>query len=122
MRSLTCMMSSITRPVWPYPQIALSGHGGIRYLPHRRRSIIGGRSGKHCAAEVSEPVIILPKRQAELIERPCQAPGGGPVIADVIENLVAANRILVAEGVLDAYVHVSARHPVAPAPYFLSRP
>jgi ribulose-5-phosphate 4-epimerase/fuculose-1-phosphate aldolase len=43
------------------------------------------------------------------------------VIADVIENLVAANRILVAEGVLDAYGHVSARHPDDPDRYLLSR-
>jgi ribulose-5-phosphate 4-epimerase/fuculose-1-phosphate aldolase len=51
----------------------------------------------------------------------CQAPGGSPVIADVIENLVAANRALVAEGVLDAYGHVSARHPDDPDRYLLSR-
>jgi HCOMODA/2-hydroxy-3-carboxy-muconic semialdehyde decarboxylase len=43
------------------------------------------------------------------------------VIADVIENLVAANRILVAEGVLDAYGHVSARHPGHSDRYLLSR-
>jgi HCOMODA/2-hydroxy-3-carboxy-muconic semialdehyde decarboxylase len=43
------------------------------------------------------------------------------VIADVIENLVAANRILVAEGVLDAYGHVSARHPDHSDRYLLSR-
>jgi HCOMODA/2-hydroxy-3-carboxy-muconic semialdehyde decarboxylase len=43
------------------------------------------------------------------------------VIADVIENLVAANRILVAEGVLDAYGHVSARHPNHSDRYLLSR-
>src|ERR1700681_2976215 len=45
----------------------------------------------------------------------------GPMIADVIENLVAANRILVAEGVLDAYGHVSARHPDHSDRYLLSR-
>jgi ribulose-5-phosphate 4-epimerase/fuculose-1-phosphate aldolase len=43
------------------------------------------------------------------------------MIADVIENLVAANRILVAEGVLDAYGHVSARHPDHSDRYLLSR-
>jgi ribulose-5-phosphate 4-epimerase/fuculose-1-phosphate aldolase len=46
---------------------------------------------------------------------------GGPVSATVIEDLVAANRILVAEGVLDAYGHVSIRHPGNPARYLLSR-
>src|SRR5262249_45927731 len=46
---------------------------------------------------------------------------GGPVSATVIEDLVAANRILVAEGVLDAYGHVSIRHPSNPGRYLLSR-
>jgi ribulose-5-phosphate 4-epimerase/fuculose-1-phosphate aldolase len=48
-------------------------------------------------------------------------PSGGPVSAAVIEDLVAANRILVAEGVLDAYGHVSIRHPSNPKRYLLSR-
>ena len=38
-----------------------------------------------------------------------------------IEDLVAANRILSAEGVVDAYGHVSARHPDNPARFLLSR-
>jgi HCOMODA/2-hydroxy-3-carboxy-muconic semialdehyde decarboxylase len=38
----------------------------------------------------------------------------GPVSATIVEDLVAANRILVAEGVLDAYGHVSVRHPSNP--------
>jgi hypothetical protein len=36
---------------------------------------------------------------------------GGPVSATVIEAFIAANRILVAEGVLDANGHASIRHP-----------
>jgi HCOMODA/2-hydroxy-3-carboxy-muconic semialdehyde decarboxylase len=36
---------------------------------------------------------------------------GGPVDPGLIEDLVAANRILAEEGVLDAYGHVSIRHP-----------
>jgi ribulose-5-phosphate 4-epimerase/fuculose-1-phosphate aldolase len=38
-----------------------------------------------------------------------------------IEDLVAANRILVNENVLDAYGHISARHPANPQRYLLSR-
>src|SRR5665213_1903140 len=38
-----------------------------------------------------------------------------------IEDLVAANRILSAEGVVDAYGHVSVRHPDNPARFLLSR-
>ena len=41
--------------------------------------------------------------------------------ATVIEDLVAANRILASEGVLDAYGHVSIRHPDNPNRYLMSR-
>src|SRR3569623_716275 len=39
----------------------------------------------------------------------------------LIEDLVAANRILAAEGVVDAFGHISARHPHNPERYLLSR-
>ena len=44
-----------------------------------------------------------------------QAPvSAGPVDPAVIDDLVAASRILAVEGVLDAYGHVSIRHPGDP--------
>jgi ribulose-5-phosphate 4-epimerase/fuculose-1-phosphate aldolase len=46
---------------------------------------------------------------------------GGPVDPAAIEDLVAANRILADQGVLDGYGHVTIRHPHAPDRYFLSR-
>ena len=46
---------------------------------------------------------------------------GGPIDPALIEDLVAANRILVNEGVLDAYGHVSIRHPSNPNRYVMSR-
>jgi ribulose-5-phosphate 4-epimerase/fuculose-1-phosphate aldolase len=46
---------------------------------------------------------------------------GGPVDPALIDDLVAANRILADQGVLDGYGHVSVRHPKAPGRYFLSR-
>lgn len=48
-------------------------------------------------------------------------PSGGPVNAAEIADLVAANRILADQGVLDGYGHVSMRHSGAPDRYFLSR-
>ena len=42
-------------------------------------------------------------------------------VASVIEDLVAANRILAAEGILPGYGHVSVRHPEDFSRYFLSR-
>jgi HCOMODA/2-hydroxy-3-carboxy-muconic semialdehyde decarboxylase len=46
---------------------------------------------------------------------------GGPVDAGLIEDLVAASRILAKHGVLDAWGHVSIRHPGNPERYLMSR-
>jgi ribulose-5-phosphate 4-epimerase/fuculose-1-phosphate aldolase len=48
-------------------------------------------------------------------------PSGGTVDAAIIEDLVAASRILADQGVLDAFGHVSIRHPSNPNRYLLSR-
>jgi ribulose-5-phosphate 4-epimerase/fuculose-1-phosphate aldolase len=48
-------------------------------------------------------------------------PSGGPVDAALIDELVTAGRILADQGVLDAYGHVSFRHPGNPNRYFLAR-
>ena len=42
-------------------------------------------------------------------------------IEQAISDLVAANRILANEGVLDAFGHVSVRHPEKRDTYFMSR-
>jgi HCOMODA/2-hydroxy-3-carboxy-muconic semialdehyde decarboxylase len=42
------------------------------------------------------------------------------MMTEVIEDLVAANRILAAQGVVDGYGHVSVRHPDDPARYLMS--
>jgi ribulose-5-phosphate 4-epimerase/fuculose-1-phosphate aldolase len=42
-------------------------------------------------------------------------------LTDIIEELVLANRILSHEGVIDAFGHVSVRHPSDPNRYLLSR-
>ena len=44
-----------------------------------------------------------------------------PLDPTVIDDLVAANRILVDQGVLDGYGHVSVRHPADPQRYLMSR-
>lgn len=48
-------------------------------------------------------------------------PSAGPVDAALIDDLVAASRILAHYGVLDAWGHVSIRHPANPERYLLSR-
>jgi ribulose-5-phosphate 4-epimerase/fuculose-1-phosphate aldolase len=42
-------------------------------------------------------------------------------VSDLFEELALANRILAHEGVLDAFGHVSVRHPADPDRYFLAR-
>ena len=46
---------------------------------------------------------------------------GGPVAAERIGDLAAASRILVAQGVVDGFGHVSMRHPQAPDRYLMAR-
>src|SRR6058998_1078983 len=46
---------------------------------------------------------------------------GGPVSAELIADLAAASRVLVAHGVVDAFGHVSMRHPHAPERYLMAR-
>ena len=48
-------------------------------------------------------------------------PSAGPVDVVLIDDLVAASRILADQGVLDAFGHVSIRHPGNPERYLLSR-
>jgi HCOMODA/2-hydroxy-3-carboxy-muconic semialdehyde decarboxylase len=45
----------------------------------------------------------------------------GPADPALIEDLVAASRILAQEGVLDGFGHVSLRHPADPARFLMSR-
>jgi HCOMODA/2-hydroxy-3-carboxy-muconic semialdehyde decarboxylase len=50
-----------------------------------------------------------------------QPASGGPVDPAAIENLVAAGRILADQGVVDAFGHVSIRHPGNPNRFLMSR-
>jgi len=49
------------------------------------------------------------------------AKGGAAALRTLIDEVVAANRILADQGVLDSYGHVSARHPRDPARFLISR-
>ena len=50
-----------------------------------------------------------------------QPKSGGPVSAEQIADLAAASRVLVAHGVVDAFGHVSVRHPHSPERYLMAR-
>ena len=53
--------------------------------------------------------------------QPSSPTSAGPADPALVEDLVAANRILVDQGVLDGYGHVSVRHNAAPDRYLMSR-
>jgi ribulose-5-phosphate 4-epimerase/fuculose-1-phosphate aldolase len=61
-------------------------------------------------------LVLVPGAAAQV--SPASA---GPVDPALIEDLVAANRILVDQGVLDGYGHVSMRHPKDPNRYLMAR-
>src|SRR5687768_1167985 len=46
---------------------------------------------------------------------------GGPVPPALLEDLAVAYKILAMEGIIDAYGHVSVRHPTTPNRYLMSR-
>ena len=50
-----------------------------------------------------------------------KAQTGGPVSNEFLADLAAASRILAARGVVDAFGHVSIRHPDTPDRYFMCR-
>jgi ribulose-5-phosphate 4-epimerase/fuculose-1-phosphate aldolase len=56
-----------------------------------------------------------------LMARSTTASAPGSADAELIDDLVAANRILAAEGVLDGFGHVSARHDKNPDRFLLAR-
>jgi HCOMODA/2-hydroxy-3-carboxy-muconic semialdehyde decarboxylase len=75
-----------------------------------------GRRRFLSGAAVSVAAALLPRRIAAQ-----QPVAGGPVDSVLIDDLVAANRILVDQGILDGYGHVSVRHPGDPQRYLMSR-
>src|SRR5215208_629281 len=46
---------------------------------------------------------------------------GGAVAVELLDDLAAASRILAAQGVVDAFGHISMRHPAAATRYLMSR-
>ena len=71
-----------------------------------------------CVAVLAAAVIVSTGADARQTAAPSSA---GPADPKLVEDLVAANRILVAQGVLDGYGHVSVRHDRSPDRYLMSR-
>jgi ribulose-5-phosphate 4-epimerase/fuculose-1-phosphate aldolase len=72
-------------------------------------------------AGISIIALILSLAECRFATAQPAPASGGPVSPALIEDLVAAYRILAQEGVLDAQGHVSIRHPGNPDRYLMSR-
>jgi len=73
-----------------------------------------------CGPVALFPTVLLASARRVGAQLPSPA-SAGPADPKLIEDLVAANRILVDQGVLDGYGHVSVRHDRAPDRYLMSR-
>jgi HCOMODA/2-hydroxy-3-carboxy-muconic semialdehyde decarboxylase len=74
--------------------------------------------GAALAAITAAASLMLATSQLRAQDAPASA---GPVYPAIIEDLVAANRILAEQGIFDAFGHVSVRHPRDPSRFLLAR-
>jgi ribulose-5-phosphate 4-epimerase/fuculose-1-phosphate aldolase len=68
-------------------------------------------------AAVTAAALLAGRRAWAQTPAPASA---GPVAPALVDDLVAANHILVDQGVVDGYGHVSVRHPADPQRYLMS--
>src|SRR5215471_3756746 len=66
------------------------------------------------------PALVSPALVSRALAQ-AQSSSAASVAPSVIEDLVAANRILADQGVLDGFGHVSIRHPANPTHLLMSR-
>src|SRR5215471_4426447 len=76
------------------------------------------RPRRAATALLGRPLACLPI-VAVLLAWPAPVPAQ-PALQTVIDDLVAANRILYRQGVVDGFGHVSARHPTRPDRFLMS--
>jgi HCOMODA/2-hydroxy-3-carboxy-muconic semialdehyde decarboxylase len=72
-------------------------------------------------ALVALGAVLAPPWPGAARSASAQSASAGPPDPQLLEDLVAANRILVDQGVLDGYGHVSARHDRDPDRFLMSR-
>ena len=76
-----------------------------------RRRFLSGSTVAAVAALVTAPRVLAQSTPTS----------AGPPDPRVVEDLVAANRILADQGVVDGYGHVSLRHPADPSRYLMAQ-
>jgi ribulose-5-phosphate 4-epimerase/fuculose-1-phosphate aldolase len=97
--------------------------------PSRRHVIVTGELPAVLGTLMSRPLlaaallhilVVVAGLSVPAVAQP-EVKSAGPVDAARLEDLVAANRILVDQGVLDGFGHVSIRHPQDANRYLMSR-
>src|SRR5260221_6702363 len=73
------------------------------------------------AAVAALAIILVAGTHGRPASAQAQLTSGGPVSAAILEDLAVAYRVLANEGVIDAYGHVSIRHPGNPNRYLMAR-
>ncbi|HEU5189246.1 MAG TPA: class II aldolase/adducin family protein [Methylomirabilota bacterium] len=73
---------------------------------------------RHLLLGLAATAVALRAASPSAAQAPASA---GPPDPALVEDLVAANRILVDQGVVDGYGHVSARHPASAERYLMAR-
>jgi len=84
----------------------------------KRRHRLNRRSFLRTSALAMTGSVVLARRESRAQQPPASAGAASP---QLIEDLVAANRILADQGVVDGYGHVSVRHDKNPNRYLISR-
>ena len=79
------------------------------------------RAGLVAIAGLAAFFIAQPGALAQTTPPPALPPSAGAADPALIEDLVAAGRILADQGVLDGFGHVSVRHPADPNRFLMSR-
>lgn len=73
------------------------------------------------AAVTALAIVLAPGTGARSASAQAPLMSGGPVDPALLEDLAVAYRILAMEGIIDAYGHVSVRHPGNPNRFLMSR-
>ena len=84
----------------------------------RHEGVKAGAAGVARAALIIAMCLPLGAQSSQPAKKAASA---GPASASLIEDLVAAYRILAAQGIFDAYGHVSVRHDRDPNRYLMAR-
>jgi HCOMODA/2-hydroxy-3-carboxy-muconic semialdehyde decarboxylase len=117
-------MQATARPCWPTGQNSINGSARIdAALPNWRPFMTAQHKLKSAASRLAflywmMPSLLMPALAQAADETQAGPGGASPAL---VQDLVAASRILADQGVVDGFGHVSARHDKNPKHFLMSR-